>query len=238
VLNPGIWAHQIERDFLVQVHALRTAVQERLIPTFDNIEAEADAVAQEVWDAWGQSAGPDADSASAAEAAMDAGINHYQILHDTKQALLNLFSVGLHHLVEQQQLTFLRRELVPWGEDLAASQMKASEFQGRLRSEGIDTSKYPCWAKMKELSLVANVVKHAEGNSAQKLRQVRPDLFTAPSIRSDEALSWIAGRHLYSPLSGDDLYVTEADLTGYFDAAQAFWEALASDLQELERARG
>lgn len=150
--------------------------------------------------------------------------------------MLNLFAVGLHHLVEQQQLSFLRRELVPWGEELDPSQVRVSEFKRRLRKSSIDIASYPCWTKMTELKLVANAVKHAEGDSAERLRSARPDIFTEPSIRhKQELVEWGPTRRLFSPLSGDDLYVAESDIGAYFNAAEDFWKALASDLRILAR---
>jgi hypothetical protein len=50
------------------------------------------------------------------------------------------------------------------------------------------------WARIDELRLVANSVKHAEGPSAQQLRELRADLFQNPAFAHIRA--GIGGRWL------------------------------------------
>ena len=45
---------------------------------------------------------------------------------------------------------------------------------------GLSLRDLPQWDAVAELRLVANAVKHAEGESEQELRQLRPDLFVHP----------------------------------------------------------
>ncbi|WP_027364123.1 hypothetical protein [Desulfotruncus alcoholivorax] len=40
-----------------------------------------------------------------------------------------------------------------------------------------DIESMKCWEKIKELRLLVNVIKHAEGKSADRLRKIRPDYF-------------------------------------------------------------
>ena len=56
--------------------------------------------------------------------------------------------------------------------------------------------------------------------------QFPTDLFVAPVLRDDELgrLGRLeARRDLFTPLTGDDLFVTNEDLERYFDAADGFW---------------
>ena len=92
------------------------------------------------------------------------------------------------------------------------------------RLRGIDRTKFIHSAKLEELDLVANVAKHAEGQSAERLRILRPEVFVAPSIRGDpfsfDERSYAVNR----PLIGEDLFVQPDDLRAYFEAIESFWQ--------------
>jgi hypothetical protein len=95
---------------------------------------------------------------------------------------------------------------------------------------GIDLSSLEPWAKVRELRLVANSVKHGEGSSAKQLRELRPDLFQNPAfarIRVEMGASWFDRQEpLAMPLAGEDLFVTEDDLRNYSAAAVALFEGV------------
>jgi hypothetical protein len=95
---------------------------------------------------------------------------------------------------------------------------------------GIDLASLEAWAKVDELRLVANSVKHGEGTSAQALRLLRPDLFQDPAfadIQAEMGGRWFDRRHpLAMPLAGEDLFVTESDLHNYCTAAVALFNGI------------
>ena len=76
---------------------------------------------------------------------------------------------------------------------------------------------------MKELNLVANVVKHASGPSAGKLHVIRPDLFSPPGLEEFGPTFAPKPEDVEHPAGGLDLYVTEHNLQVYFKAAEEFW---------------
>ena len=162
--NAHFWAAYIERSFLGELALLRTTVNERLLPTFDDLDKEADEVA----DAWrDQPAGPDPDPEAAMEAAHQAGLEHYLAMRDVKQSFLNLFAVAIHHLLEQQQFFMMRKDLVPLRDENKTSLMKFSEFVKRLRDCGIDLKTYTSWDALQELRLVHNSILSTNGVSGK-----------------------------------------------------------------------
>jgi hypothetical protein len=184
----------------------------RLLGAFATIEDEANAVADKAFEQYGHLAG-DRDMGDFAEAAQDQGIQHYQTLALLKQGVTNLLAAGLYHLFEQhyERLKSVAGELnqsIPARESLAA------------------------WPKLDELRLLANTVKHAEGGSAQLLRTLRPDYFTEPILRSSPIAKWRGQNppRLKNPMGGEDLFVTQADLSAYRDAIREFWEELLPHL--------
>jgi hypothetical protein len=203
------------------------------LPSFVGIDVEAERASDERWQELGSYAGPGADPADVAEAAQDAGIIYYQMRESARQALLNLFSVALHHLVEQQLLTLLRRELLPKSEENNRKLLNRASVVEALRNQGIDLLGFPEWEHLEELRLVANVAKHAEGSASDQLKVRRPDLFT-PKILKHEPESPLYGPKgpVLNPMSGDDLYVDEDDLERYFVFVRDFWERLASAMED------
>jgi hypothetical protein len=97
---------------------------------------------------------------------------------------------------------------------------------------GIDLASLPAWARIDELRLVANSVKHAEGRSAQQLRELRADLFQNPAfahIRAEMGGRWLDRQEpLAMPLAGEDLFVTENDLQAYATAARSLFEDIVA----------
>lgn len=103
----------------------------------------------------------------------------------------------------------------------------------RSRKSSGDLLRVPSWGLIDELRLVANVVKHGEGESADDLRIKRPDLFVYLSFRDEEIR--IGTRRIETVLFGQDLYVTTDELVRYHKGSVAFWTELADALPKLTR---
>lgn len=154
--------------------------------------------------------------ADLAEAAHDKGLSYYEIMTGIRQSLLNLFAVGLFHLIEQELADLCRDgsfTVAPPGDT------KLAEVAQWYRDHfDLDLTKLDSWRAIEELRLIANASKHGEGPAAAKLRKLRPDLFTHPLTRNLGPRPW----PLEMPLAGDGLYVTEAILQGYCASANRF----------------
>ena len=210
--------------FRKEIAVLYEVIAKRLLPTFASIEDEAEAISDETWERLGALSGPETDPGMGAEAAENAGLRHYEAMVNAKQALQNLFAVALHHLIEQQQLTVVRQELIPHGENISAKNLAVTEFARRLSAVNINVDACSAWPTIKELRNVANTIKHADGYSADRLRSEYPAIFTHPYLRNQTQLFVPnPARWPFQPLSGHDLYVTTDDLDRYFRAADDFW---------------
>lgn len=233
--NALFWARYVRQVFLPELSFLQRTVLSRVLPAFDNIEAEAESAEEEAWERLSAVAGPDSDHAALAEQARDAGVDRYLMMKSVRQATVNLFAVAVHHLVEQQQLFLLRRELLTLDEADQHALLKTRELITRSSAAGVDIESLDGWQELEELRFVANAVKHAEGPAVDLLRSRRPDLFEHPSVRElGASLSLGARRKVYRPLFGEDLFVTDADLKRYFRVAEQFWRAYAERLDQLD----
>jgi hypothetical protein len=152
-----------------------------LLPAFGNLEEEAERRSEEEYERLASQPAPDeVDMMALAEEAMDASVAHYQMMSGLRQGLQTMFAAALYHLYEQQVMLFHRLEVLDFGEKDDAALFRHSVFRERLLRLGIDVKPFACWPLIEELRLVANTVKHAEGNSAVDLRSCRPELFIAP----------------------------------------------------------
>lgn len=191
-----------------QLDAFGTDGISRLLSAFASIEAEANAVSESAFEDYRRIAG-ERDMGDFVDAAQDQGIQYYQTLAQLKQGVTNLLATGLYHLFEQhyervRNVASKRGITIPTRESLSA------------------------WPKLDELRLLANTVKHAEGGSAEQLRERRPDYFIDPIIRATPMAKWHTENppRLENPMGGGDLFVSEADLSEYRDAIRLFWEEL------------
>ena len=99
-----------------------------------------------------------------------------------------------------------------------------------LLTNAIDIKNFACWSKIDELRLVANTVKHAEGPSSDRLREIRSDMFINP-LFSQDPFPLQGFDSVFQPLVGDDLYVSLQDIKDYRDHLVQFWQELAAAMQ-------
>lgn len=229
-----LWTRRFKTQFAPQLSSIVDAVEQRILPAFQGIEEEAEAFTEERWKEFmSMPAMPDVDPADLAEAAQEAGVSHYLLLTGMRQGLLNLCAVALHHTFEQQVMLFHRRQVLHPSEENNPSLFSMTEFQKRLARSGIDITAFSSWSRMNQLRLVANTAKHAEGDSARKLYEQRPDLFEHPQLPQTRLFLSRGQPRVFLPLVGEDLYLSMEDLRQYRDAAVQYWEELASAMERI-----
>ncbi len=169
----------------------------------------------------------DGDMSVAAEAAQDKGHVFYYTMVAIRQTSLNLFAAGLFHLLEQQLADLCRDGAfdAPPPSDTRLS-LVAAWYRSNFN---FDLSKLSAWPKIEQLRLLANSVKHGEGDSAAKLRAIRPDLFQNPSLREllldfPEMYTTQAVR---LPMAGEDIFVTTQVFAEFSQAANSFIAEIA-----------
>jgi len=167
------WAETCGDVFSARISEFCTAIEARLLPAFDDLEGEADQAANAEWDRLSREADPEwVDQAEVAERATEVGVAYYLSMQSVRQALINLSIAALYHLFEQQMLFFHRQQLLHPREENDASLINMRELMSRLALGGVDVHKMRSWPRIQELKAAANVVKHAEGRSADELRQM------------------------------------------------------------------
>jgi len=231
--NALFWRRYFRSSFQPHLERTLTALEQRVLPAFAGIEDEATAVQQQTWDELiSMPADPDVDESMLADAAFEAGYDHYCGMQAVKQSLLNAFVPILYHTWEQQLLAFHRREVLRPEEEHDDGLLNLQELRGRLEAKGLDIRKLPTWSTIRELRLVANTVKHADGESAARLKKRRPDLFEQHHANGGFVpFPFKRTPRVYRPMSGEDVYLTLDDVQTYGRATIDFWNEFADALE-------
>ena len=231
IRNNLFWVNQIKANFLHGINFFARCMEEKIIPAFDSIDKEADEVEKEAFENPSGYIDPEYyDPSDAAENAFEKGLEYYEWMTDMLQGAINLFVVGLYHIFEQQLLFFHRKELLGQNEKDDHKLFEIKEVDKRLRNHDIKIKEFDSWSKVDELRLVANTVKHADGISATLLKDKRPDLFSRPSNPLLIKFETPPGP-VYTPLMGDNIYITKVEFTNYVHVVKEFWNEMRIALE-------
>jgi hypothetical protein len=234
-----ILAQKFREGFVAEIKVLDDALEQRFLPAFKNIKEEANEVAKKAFERMGQVPSADGDPGDYAEDAWDEGVDHYVKLDSLRQGFLNLYAVFCYHSFEQQFFRFY--DWQRWGPSDEADRnlLNWEDACKWIGVEGIELERFETWPKIKELRILANVAKHAEGRSADELRKVRPDMLIPPGSRLQEQdMDDVVKRlRVAQPLSGEGLYMGVEELSSYIRALIAFWNDMADELERQEKER-
>lgn len=199
---------------------------ERIYPTFENPEKEAEEYRDKIWNNCtsdiNYSEDYDPDFESLASDCEEAAYERYEILSLMKYRNLGMWISCLCQVWEQQLISFLKSEMKHDGwEFTGGTDFKEVKECFKIHNQNLESLN--CWHKIKELRLVVNVLKHAEGDSAEKLRRIRPNLFDWPqnyNIKGDKL------EFHYTTLLEETLNISNADFLKYYDTLIEFWDEL------------
>lgn len=164
--------------------AFSQVVTKRIVPTFDAFGTEALKQGEEWFRSKTAGLVPlDNDQYEAAGYFAEKAVDETLVLADTLAAMyfasLGLYTVGLFHVFEEH---FEELPLRILEAHIYSEKIERKELADWLKADvSIDVGAFKTWAVIEELLLVANAIKHAEGNSAKALRGHRPDLSIHPA---------------------------------------------------------
>lgn len=231
-LGDRYWVDYIKYSYVNSVSFYVEALTERLLPTFENLSKEADEFARNEERRIGKSFNPDYDDpADVSERAYEASIDWYINMSGVRQSLVNLYSVGLRHMFEQQLFDFAHYA-IRRSSGSADYKKDKNDIENEL---GIQFDEISSWDRIEELRLACNTVKHAEGSSARELKAKRQEVFTSSILKglSDEEFPIFQGkRKVFQPMAGEDMYLEPEDIQAYGEAIKSFWNELAEKIAE------
>ena len=193
-----------------QLDVFYKLVMNRLLPAFSGLEKEADNIEKEMLIKSNANFNQNTmDEACVVENAYFKGINHYSLQYQMKQSFINVSTLWLYHLFEQQLNNISLKTIEKFDYTKHNSKDQINEF---LIEKGL-YDKVNC-KKINELRLVANTIKHAEGGSKKNLKEERPDLFTR-GLGLNEKVT--------IPLFENEICVSELEFSKYHNAIVGFW---------------
>lgn len=168
---------------------------------------------------------------AAAEYADLIGDEYYVAIETVRQGVVNLMVAGLYHLLEQQAAYSVEVALPKAGQP-NQSPYGVERLQVALAEQGIAIRKFSSWSVIEELRLVANCVKHGEGNSAADLKKVRPELFP---VNEHPLFPGYVPQIPIRPMVGHGVTLSDVDFDRYKAGVEAFWEEVVSGLLPIMR---
>ena len=139
-----------------------------------------------------------------------------------------MWIICLCQMWEQQLIKFLVNEKQKYGLKCYPDDVKKDFgfIEKAYRNHGVEFEKLTNWKKINELRQLVNTLKHADGKSANTLREMRPDYFDwGDSDFSSDTLK------LYgSTLLDETLKMNIQDFKDYLDALVAFWNELPENM--------
>lgn len=233
--NAAFWKARFQNDFVPAVQRVKDTFLQRVIPSFSTVDSECDKLEQRLWDeAMAQPYyGDGPDGADIAEAVRDAAVSHYLGLKGMEQGLLNCCAIFLYHVFEQHLMLFHRKELLGWKEQDDSKLFTHNEIRLRLASAGIEVTQFKAWPKLEELRVLAGTIKHGEGKSSKHLHTLAPELFRAPTLAGTGFGQLATSGRVYTPLIGEDIFVTQHNINEYSTCIEQFWSELGVSLEGI-----
>ncbi len=195
---------------------------QKLLPVFKDIERDADKHANDFFDdSMSQPAYDDSiDPASIAENALEEGIEHYSYLKLGKYSLTATWHATLYQVWEQQTRRFLFQEIsYVYNIQFKTFCTKLLEMKKKFKFHNVDIENFSCWPQINELYLLCNVIKHGDGNSAKRLRKIKPALF-----KQEDGIDHM--KTFKTTLLEETLNLNEITLQSYREALLSFWDEI------------
>lgn len=198
-----------------QLDVFYSSIMERLLPSFSTLEKEATEIERESLNNSSKHFNPDTDDeACIVEDAYFDGVNHYLVQSQMKQSFLNVSTLWLYHLFEQQLNNISLQVIKGFDYTQKKPDKPINRIKSCLKEKGLDNN--PNWIIIyKELRLVANTLKHADGSSKKQLERVRADLFKQNFTNITKVTI---------PLFENEICVSELDFNNYYQAVVGFWD--------------
>lgn len=211
-----------ERDLILARHDFCVEqMKARVLRGFDNMEAEADRVSEEVYERIGAMWSDDSgDMSVAAETAIEHGVDFYMMLSDLKNQTTLSALASLFHQWEKDFRTFLEKELSRYFERKQIAKLCWQPNIGKLfhvlEECGWRLRELQWFQHVRACRLIVNVYKHGKGRSLDELARNHPQYLKGP--HSDLGLTpWLT-----TP-DHEDLLLTENEFDQIANALRQFW---------------
>ena len=217
--------------FKENINNIRELFFERIYPTFENSAQEAEVYQVELWNSlMEQSCDGDTDPSDFVEDIREAAFYKYEILSLMHYRTICMWVACMYQVWVQQLYAFvIQEERINFNSfncNKGNDEFKYVRKVFERHNQPLD--KMSCWAKLDELRLLVNVIKHGEGKSEEDLRKVRPEYFKHSGLLDEDEYDSFA---LYrTALLEQTLKIDKQDFNEYCDVLLLFWDELPGSM--------
>jgi hypothetical protein len=203
----------------------------RVMPLFDDLDGERQRIADEILNASGW--GPD-DYEAAMDTAYEHSRDHTIQFMELRTVFLATGVAGLFHLFEKQLYQFLNHELrrnITKKIDCWEQAANAVDALDQPRGPDGRTALQVAFndVAIKELRLVANVVKHGEGRSYDDLKVMGARVVEAERLKEDFTIGPYSVFGVALAIDRDDIERYVAALLSFWALKGNFWRRLSDE---------
>lgn len=217
-------ADHYRQKYAFQIQKLVGTLETRLLPTFDGLKAEVEAMTKDRTQEYEDDAQLKSwlDSGQAHEAIFAAAMEHYDMGLSIRQGLHNMFAAWLFHLFEQQVQEFHVKALYQ-------PRMRYAHEVLSLWDTGLSKDIRTPHERntLDELRELANTVKHGDGRAAATLYTLNPVLFQNEWDRQLPPDFGVITHKpsIFTPGYGEDIYVQLCDIHRYRQVLLSVWNS-------------
>jgi hypothetical protein len=206
----------------------------KIVPVFYSIEEESHEAEYVSYADMGNFFDPARDNAfDFAERASEHGMEYFESMSLMKYNSRLMSLATLYQFWEQQVRKLAFEE---FRRNLSVSEGRPDKFntfytrgindiKDLLLKCGVDITLLGSWAKIDELRILQNVIKHVEGKFGKSLEDLRPDYFMKTGTIRDIDL-------YFSTLTHIVLNIEDSEIREYGDALIEFWDELPENMYQ------
>lgn len=210
------------RESLIKGHLFYVEqAKKRLLPQFNDLNAEADRYAEEWLNQRSHLFDPDRhDPSDFYEHAYDASIEFYQMLSDMRNRTLLSIVAGIFHEWDKQLRDWLVKEVNHWHKgDAIRKAIWKENFENiidLIDKVIVKTKSKDYYQSLDKCRLLVNAYKHGEGDSFNLLKTNYPEFFK----------NFALGDFIADFSSYDDIDVSEHHIDEFSNAIVQFWKSI------------
>jgi hypothetical protein len=218
-MNHQLYMYSAVKRHFIERHDFYVAqVKKRLFSQFLDIEEEAETRANETYNSIGRYASEYDDPADYAEAAHEAGVDHYIMLSDLHNQVILGALAGMYHQWDKELRQFLASELrytCPPETEKSVWNSNIGEVFDLLKHFGWDCRNATFFPGLDAGRLIVNIYKHGNGKALEDLSKKYPEYLFGYDTEQNS---------LPYRLDHELLTISEDQFGQLADSVRLFWE--------------
>ena len=221
------------------INKLINVLESKLIPVFNNLDKETENIENKIYEEQTEYIYTFSDDyenimeqeREAQIISQETAWEYYSMNKEIQQDFLNMTAVWLFHLFEKEKKEIFTFKFQENGKE-KKKEFEKEELKWILETIQVNIKEDSNWKKInKELRALNNAIKHGEGSSFQKLKELRPDLLIDVNQKNSSEYS-----DIFYP-EKLKITVTFEDTKKYAKAMKEFWQEYFYKTESYDKSR-